>query len=174
MRHKFLPLLALSLLLTGCGWMDGRYSSVTPHLEQRQNTHSEVAVASDYLDLMKALKEMIQSGSESGVINVADYPSFDAAIEKIKELDRDDEKYLEMLSQPVLVDPTYPERLEQELGQFICHIFDQPIEQAYRRSRVYLPQRANDYLARAVDEETLTMKNLLTRMAKKIRKKVIR
>ena len=75
MRHKFLPLLALSLLLTGCGWMDGRYSSVTPHLEQRQNTHSEVAVASDYLDLMKALKEMIQSGSESGVINVADYPA---------------------------------------------------------------------------------------------------
>ena len=57
MRHKLLPLLlALSLLLTGCGWMDGRYSSVTPHLEQRQNTHSEVAVASDYLDLMKALK----------------------------------------------------------------------------------------------------------------------
>ena len=77
-----------------------------------------------------------------------------------------------MLSQPVLVDPTYPERLEQELGQFICHIFDQPIEQAYRRSRVYLPQRANDYLARAVDEETLTMKNLMARMAKKIKKKV--
>ena len=70
MKQKLLPLLlVLSLLLTGCGWMDGRYSSVTPHLEQRQNTHSEVAVASDYLDLMKALKEMIQSGSESGVIN---------------------------------------------------------------------------------------------------------
>lgn len=112
--------------------------------------------------------------NKNAFINVADYPSFDAAIEKIKELDRDDEKYLEMLSQPVLVDPTYPERLEQELGQFICHIFDQPIEQAYRRSRVYLPQRANDYLARAVDEETLTMKNLMARMAEKIRKKVIR
>ena len=112
--------------------------------------------------------------NKNAFINVADYPSFDAAIEKIKELDRDDEKYLEMLSQPVLVDPTYPERLEQELGQFICHIFDQPIEQAYRRSRVYLPQRANDYLARAVDEETLTMKNLMARMAKKIKKKVIR
>ena len=75
MRHKLLPLLlALSLLLTGCGWMDGRYSSVTPHLEQRQNTHSEVAVASDYLDLMKALKEMIQSGSESGVDFFIDCP----------------------------------------------------------------------------------------------------
>ena len=76
MKQKLLPLLlALSLLLTGCGWMDGRYSSVTPHLEQRQNTQPEVIVASDYLDLMDALEEMIQSGSESGVINVADYPA---------------------------------------------------------------------------------------------------
>ena len=96
------------------------------------------------------------------------------AIEKIKELDQDDEKYLEMLNQPVLVDPTYPERLEKELGEFICHIFDQPVEQAYRRSRVYLPKRVNDRLARAVDGETLTMKNLMTRMAEKIKKKVIR
>ena len=112
--------------------------------------------------------------NKNAFINVADYPSLDAAIENINELDRDYEKYMEIMIQPLLVDPTYPERLEQELGQFMCHIFDQPIEQAYRRSRVYLPQRANDYLARAVDEETLTMKNLLTRMAKKIRKKVIR
>ena len=76
MKQKLLPLLlVLSLLLTGCGWMDGRYSSVTPHLEQRQDTQPEVIVASDYLDLMDALEEMIQSGSESGVINVADYPA---------------------------------------------------------------------------------------------------
>ena len=81
MKQKLLPLLlALSLLLTGCGWMDGRYSSVTPHLEQRQDTQPEVIVASDYLDLMDALEEMIQSGSESGVINVADYPA--DAVEK--------------------------------------------------------------------------------------------
>ena len=98
-------------------------------------------------------------------------PSFDAAIEKIKELDQNDEKYLEMLNQPVLVDPTYPERLEKELGEFICHIFDQPVERAYRRSRVYLPKRVNDRLARAVDGETLTMKNLMTRMAEKIKQK---
>ncbi|MGM9548270.1 MAG: transglutaminase domain-containing protein [Faecousia sp.] len=68
-------LLALSLLLTGCGWMDGRYSSVTPHQEQRQSPQSEVVVASDYLDLMDALEEMIRRGSESGVINVAEYPT---------------------------------------------------------------------------------------------------
>lgn len=105
-------------------------------------------------------------------INVADYPSFDEAIEKIKELDQNDEKYLEMLNQPILIDPMYPERLERELGRFVCHIFDQPVEQAYRRSRVYLPGRINDYLARSVDEETLTMKNLLSRMAGKVKNKL--
>ena len=31
-----LLLLALSLLLTGCSWLDGSYVSVTPHREQQQ------------------------------------------------------------------------------------------------------------------------------------------
>lgn len=67
--------LALSLLLTGCGWQDSSYSSVTAHQGQRQNQQTGSVVASDYLDLMQALEEMIRAGSESGVINVADYPT---------------------------------------------------------------------------------------------------
>lgn len=101
-------------------------------------------------------------------INVADYPSFDAAIEEIIRLDQDDEAYMEMLSQPILVDPDYPKRLEEELGAYIRHIFDQPLEQAYRRSRVYHPKKIDDYLARSVDTETLTMGNLLSRMKDKV------
>ena len=93
-------------------------------------------------------------------------------IEKIKEMDQDDEKYLQMLRQPILVDPDYPERLERELGEYICSIFDQPLEQAYRRSRVYLPKRYNDYLARCVDAETLTTKNLLRRLGQKCAEKL--
>lgn len=73
-------------------------------------------------------------------INCSDFDSFDAVIEKIKELDQDDEKYLKMLRQPILVDPEMPERLWQELEQFVCHIFDQPLEKAYRRPRVYMPK----------------------------------
>lgn len=102
-------------------------------------------------------------------INVSDYASFDDAIARIIELDQDDEAYTEMLSQPILVDPTYPARLEQELGEYVRHIFDQPLEQAYRRSRVYFPKAIDDYLARAVDEETLTAKNLLGRLAEKVK-----
>lgn len=111
--------------------------------------------------------------NKNAFINCGDYPSFDAVIEKIKELDNDDEKYLEMLRQPILVDPDYPKRLEEELDKFLCAIVDQPLDQAYRRSRVYLPQWCNDFLARAVDSETLTMKNLIMRMLDKLKSKVL-
>lgn len=110
--------------------------------------------------------------NKDAFINCSDYDSFDAVIEKIKELDQDDEKYLEMLRQPILVDPEYPERVLKGLDEFVCAIFDQPLEKAYRRSRVYHPKRYNDYLARAVDSETLTMKNLLQRIGLKVKEKI--
>lgn len=66
--------LALSLLLNGCGWLDGSYVSVTPHSEQRQDGQTELISASNFQDLAAALEEMVSAGTESGVINVADYP----------------------------------------------------------------------------------------------------
>lgn len=89
--------------------------------------------------------------NKNAFINCNDYPSFDAVIEKIKELDQDDEKYLEMLRQPILVDPEYPKKLDAELQKFILHIFQQPYEQAYRRCRVYYPQNHDNYLANCVE-----------------------
>lgn len=82
--------------------------------------------------------------NEKAFINVSDYPSFDAAIEKIIELDQDDEKYLEMMHQPILVDPEYPQRLLDDLDAYVRHIFDQPLEEAFRRSRVYMPKQYED------------------------------
>lgn len=89
-------------------------------------------------------------------------------METVKELDQNNEKYLEMLRQPILVDPEYPKRLDQELEKFILHIFEQPKEKAYRRSRVYYPRQHDEYLARAVDSETLTFQNLLKRILVKL------
>ena len=110
--------------------------------------------------------------NKDAFINVADYESFDAAIEKIKELDQDDEKYLAMLRQPILVNPDYPRELEDALGKYVCHIFEQPLEKAYRRTRVYRPRDCDEYLARAVDTESLTMGNLIKRIAVKGKNKV--
>jgi len=70
-------------------------------------------------------------------------------VEKIKELDQDDEKYLAMLRQPILVDPDLPRRLDEELEKYILHIFEQPLEKAYRRCRAYYPQWQNEFLVKA-------------------------
>lgn len=110
--------------------------------------------------------------NKDAFINCSDYESFDAVIEKIKELDQDDEKYLAMLRQPILVDPDYPDKLENALQKYVCGIFDQPLEKAYRRSRVYRPKMCDEYLSRAVDSDTLTMKNLLLRLFGKIAEKI--
>ena len=71
MKRRILPvLLALSLLLTGCG----TYVSVTPHREQRQTAQTDIAAAADYLELLSALKSTIAAGGEVATITVADYP----------------------------------------------------------------------------------------------------
>lgn len=89
--------------------------------------------------------------NRNAFINCSDYPSFDAVIERIKELDQDDEQYLEMLRQPILVDPEYPQKLDEELEAFILNIFKQPMKKAYRRCRVYYPKEHDNYLARAIE-----------------------
>ena len=86
-------------------------------------------------------------------------------------LEEYDEKYLAMLRQPILVDSQKPQQLEEEFGRFICHIFDQPPEKAYRRSRVYYAKQMDDYMARAVDPDEISMGTLCKLMQKKIRRK---
>lgn len=88
--------------------------------------------------------------NKDAFINCADYDSFDDVIEKIKELDRDDEKYLAMLRQPILVDPGYTQRVFDDMERFVCSIFDQPIEKAFRRSRVYMPQEYDEVLSKVM------------------------
>lgn len=89
--------------------------------------------------------------NKDAFINCMDYDSFDGVLEKIRELDEDDEKYLQMLRQPILVNPDYPRQLEEDLEKYICHIFEQPLEQAYRRSRVYYPKWHDEFLAKAIE-----------------------
>lgn len=64
---------AICLLLTGCSWFDGSYVHVTPHKEQGSSGETEAVSASNYQQLLAVLEEMIASGTESGVINVANF-----------------------------------------------------------------------------------------------------
>lgn len=79
-------------------------------------------------------------------INVSDYNSIEEAIERIIELDQNDDLYLQMLNQPVFNDPDYPYRLEKEFEEFLVHIFSQEPSEAYRRSRIYFPKYFESFL----------------------------
>lgn len=84
MAKRCVPVvLALCLLLTGCGWLNGSYLSVTPH-QQRQNPQTEVVSAANYSELVKAMETIIAAGTEMAAINVADYPS--SALERSVEM----------------------------------------------------------------------------------------
>lgn len=73
MKRFLICILALCLLLTGCGWMDGNYLSATPHRQPVNDTESSVVVVENYLQLRQALEDMISSGIENRVISVGDF-----------------------------------------------------------------------------------------------------
>lgn len=75
MKRKLLPVVpALCLLLSGCGWINGSYVSITPHQVQRQSPHSGSISAANYGELLDALKQIVSSGTEVAAIHVEEYP----------------------------------------------------------------------------------------------------
>ena len=122
--------------------------------------------------------------NKNAFINVADYSSFDKAIQRIIELDSNDEKYLEMLRQPIFVDDQFVNNRIEALEKFVTNIFDQPLEQAYRRSRVFAPKRYEDRIIEYMDlysrekdrslYDDLTGRELLGLLKKKIENKMLK
>ena len=86
MRLRMIALiLAVGLLLSGCGsWMDGSYSSVKPHTQRQNQIEGNTAVVEDYEQLRQMLSELVETGGETLVLNVAkmDQESVDADMEK--------------------------------------------------------------------------------------------
>lgn len=91
---RLLPLImAVSLLFTGCGWLDGSYYKVTPHQQHSAGNESQVEVAENYLQLRKALEDMVDAGEENRVITVSGFrqeqlgDSMDMAVRYVKNND---------------------------------------------------------------------------------------
>ena len=106
------------------------------------------AFYSDTIPIYYGSSTVVNIFNPNAFINCSDYPSFDAVIEKIIELDQNDKKYLEMLRQPIFIDPKFADKILNNVEQFIVDIFDQPIEKAYRRSKVYSAKRHEDFIKR--------------------------
>lgn len=86
-------------------------------------------------------------------IDISDYPDFDTAIDRILEIESNDELYLEMIRQPIFSNQKYPEEKYDELERFLCNIFDQPLENAYRRSRCVAGENHEMFMKRALENE---------------------
>ena len=82
-------------------------------------------------------------------INCHDYKDFDEVIEKIKELDNDDDAYLAMMNEPIFNDRHFVGKKFEEYEKFVRHIFDQPLDKAFRRSRIYSPRWYENFLRRS-------------------------
>ena len=90
MKRLIPILLAVCLLLGGCGWLDGSYHRVMPHQQPSSEDGSQVEVAKNYLQLRTVLENMVSAGVESSVISVADFrqdqlsDSMDLAVHYVK------------------------------------------------------------------------------------------
>ncbi len=77
---------------------------------------------------------VVQDFNPKAFINCHDYGSIDEVIEKIKQLDNDEDAYLQMLNEPVFVGGCLPEKYSDEaILTFLSNIMDQPLEKACRR-----------------------------------------
>ena len=90
MKRLITILLLCALMLSGCSWMDGYHVSVTPHLQHSGGGEQQVVTAANYLQLRRALEDMVSAGITSSVISVANFEqdqlqnSVDTALRHIK------------------------------------------------------------------------------------------
>tara|TARA_B110000093_G_scaffold159494_1_gene179301 strand:+ start:3523 stop:4497 length:975 start_codon:yes stop_codon:yes gene_type:complete len=69
-------------------------------------------------------------------INCHDFENTDALVDHVRQIDQDDDTYLEMLGQPWFIDSREPEEWSDDtyVG-FLSNILDQPLAMAFRRNR---------------------------------------
>ena len=70
-------------------------------------------------------------------INCHDYKCFDDVIEKIKEIDNNDDLFLSMLKEPTFINKNYYKSELDNLENFLVSIFQQEYEKSFRRPRFY-------------------------------------
>ena len=79
-------------------------------------------------------------------IDISDFKNFEEAIQKIIEIDNNDDLYLQMLNEPILNKNVSIKQMYKNECEFVKHIFSQNPNDAYRRSRVYTPKDYESYI----------------------------
>lgn len=104
-------------------------------------------------------------------INVSDYASIEDAVKKIIEIDNNDELYLEMLNEPVFNKENFISETFENAEKYLIDIFEKPLENASRRSKVYWPLGHEEFLIKATKAHNLLYKNRFYMFLKNIIRK---
>lgn len=85
--------------------------------------------------------------NKKAFIDVADYDfDLEKVLERMMEIDQNNELYLSILKEPVFNDENYITTKQKEFEDFLLHIFSQDLDKAKRRSCIAGPQYHNDRL----------------------------
>ena len=88
--------------------------------------------------------DVVQDFNKDSFINCHDYENFDQVLERVKEIDHNDELALQMLNADPLVNRFDPDLLRP----FLYHIFDQTPEEARRRAHSMYTSALEEMLLR--------------------------
>ncbi len=105
-------------------------------------------------------------------INVAKYETVEDAVKRVIEIDNNDELYLQMLNEPIFNDEHYISETFKNAEEFLVSIFNQPIEKAGRRSKVYWPKGHEEFLVKATKTHKLLYKNKFYLFFKSLLRKI--
>ena len=72
--------------------------------------------------------------NEKRFINCHNYESFDQVVERVKEIDNNDDLYLSIINEPILAENYDFNIVRNGFEDFLKNIFDQPLESAKRRT----------------------------------------
>ena len=110
--------------------------------------------------------------NKNAFINIADFDSIGEAVEKIIEIDNNDELYLKMLNEPIFNEENYISRKFEEAEKFLVEIFERPLEECGRRSKVYWPLGHEEFLIKATKTYNFLYKNKVYLFLKSIFRKI--
>ena len=78
-----------------------------------------------------------QDFNTKAFVNCADYATIHDVVDRVKEIDQNDRIYMEMLMEPIMNDAGYCKEQYEKMETFLYNIFDQELEDAYRRGRYF-------------------------------------
>ncbi len=84
--------------------------------------------------------------NEKSFINVHNYDNLDEVIKEVIKIEENPKLWEEMIKTPCFKDEFYVDNKYEEFEEFMLNIFNQPLKEAYRRSKIFHPKRYDDDL----------------------------